>query len=104
MLSWPAGLKSHADSCLEESPDSGSAEVFGNDTVKAERDQEALYRVRAVFVDGETGEWSDEVFVVTPEDKRQNLKKWLFIGGAIVAIATVALVLLQLFGSKGPMM
>ena len=63
-----------------------------------------LYRVRAVFVDGETGEWSDEAFVVTLEDKRQNLKKWLFIGGAIVAITTVALVLLQLFGSKGPLM
>ena len=60
--------------------------------------------MRAVLIDGETGEWSDEVFVVTPEDKRQNLKKWLFIGGAIVVIATVALVLLQLFGSKGPLM
>ena len=57
-----------------------------------------LYRVRGVFVDGETGEWSDETFVVTPEDKRQNLKKWLFISGAIVAIAVIGLALLQSFG------
>ena len=48
-----------------------------------------LYRVRAIFAGGVTGEWSDEVSAVTPKDTGMGLKKWLLIGGAVVALIVV---------------
>ena len=43
LLSWPAGLKFIPRRFMPgRKPDSGASEVFGSDTSKAERDQEAL--------------------------------------------------------------
>ena len=58
-----------------------------------------IYRVRAVFDDGETGAWSDEVLAVTPKRLQFNLweilRYWQYLIWAVVAaiIITLATVL-----------
>ena len=64
------------------------------------------YRVRAVDAEGKIGEWSDEVSVTTPHDKRRLSKKALLIEGSVIALAAVAALVavafLLLHGSKNP--